>query len=70
MENNSDRIRESFLGMMDGGRVGLSPYQIDKFLAEMPNLERPWYDRTPWSYLIGGAVALGVAALTKWIGWT
>lgn len=57
-----------------GGQAGLSQEQIDAALSNMPTLERPWYDRTPWSYFVVGTVgaifALGVAALTKSLGWT
>jgi hypothetical protein len=57
-----------------GGKSGLSQERIDAALSNMPTFERPWYDRTPWSYVIGATIGapftLGLNALTKWLGWT
>ena len=74
MDNDWERNRQGFLRTYDRPRIGLSSDEIDRFLEERPLLERPWHDRTPWSYLIGSAVgavsAVAVAGFTAWLGWT
>lgn len=71
-------IRENILRFSQPSYPGLSPDELEDTLTNLPTIhhlwERPWYDRAPWSYLIGGAVgaifAIGVAGFTKWLGWT
>ena len=58
--------------------AGLSTEELTEFiydgssLAEL--LHRPWYDRAPWSYLLGAIAALPFAfalnGATHWMGWS
>jgi len=74
MDEDWERIRAGFLRTLEPRSAGFTADEIDKILAESAATERPWHERTPWSYLFGGAVgavfAIAVAGLTKWLGWT
>lgn len=41
----------------------------DVIVAAIEAARPPWYERPPWSFGIGGALAIGVGGVLKYLGW-